>query len=91
MEYKSIIELNLRNIAKVIVDIDADIIALTRNWLYLQALKDLRNLRLTKQGLYYKYLEHSQIKKDTAIKVAMLSKSFLLPTTKDLASNELDL
>lgn len=70
----------LKNIAKVIVDIDADIIALQEVG-SLRALKDLRS-ELTSQGLYYKHLSIAN-KKRTAIKVAILSK---LPFvyTKDL-------
>ncbi len=63
--------IKLQNIAKVIKDIDADIIALeevgSRN-----ALKDLR-FQLKKMGLYYQYYDIAD-RKPTSIKVAILSK-----------------
>lgn len=63
--------IKLNNIARVIKDIDADIIALQEvHSIY--ALKDLR-LKLKQKGLYYKYYDIAD-KKDTAIKVAILSK-----------------
>ncbi|WP_241856039.1 endonuclease/exonuclease/phosphatase family protein [Sulfurimonas lithotrophica] len=63
--------IKLNNISKVIKDIDADIIALQEVH-SLQALKDLR-LKLKQNGLYYKYFTIAD-KKDSAIKVALLSK-----------------
>jgi endonuclease/exonuclease/phosphatase family metal-dependent hydrolase len=64
-------KVKLQNIAKVIKDIDADIIALqevSSN----EALKDLR-YTLKQKGLYYQYYKIAD-KKPTAIKVAVLSK-----------------
>jgi endonuclease/exonuclease/phosphatase family metal-dependent hydrolase len=64
-------KIKLQNIAKVIKDIDADIIALqevSSN----EALKDLR-YTLKQKGLYYQYYKIAD-KKTTAIKVAILSK-----------------
>jgi len=61
----------LRNIAKVIKDIDADIIALQEIH-SLEALKDLRTT-LKQHNLYYQYYSITN-KKPTAIKVALLSK-----------------
>ena len=61
----------LRNIAKVIKDIDADIIGLQEIG-SLQALKDLKK-ELKIQGLYYPYFKIAN-KKSTVIKVAFLSK-----------------
>lgn len=63
--------IKLKNIAKVIKDIDADIIALQEIG-SLQALKDLR-LEIKRQGLYYQFYSIAN-KKKTAIKVALLSK-----------------
>ncbi|MFT5660176.1 MAG: putative extracellular nuclease [Sulfurimonas sp.] len=63
--------IKLKNIAKVIKDIDADIIALQEIG-SIQALKDLK-LEIKKQGLYYKYLDIAD-RKNTSIKVAILSK-----------------
>lgn len=63
--------IKLQNIAKVIKDIDADIIALQEIG-SLEALKDLR-ATLTQSGLYYKYYKIAD-KKNTNIKVAILSK-----------------
>ena len=63
--------IKLKNIAKVIVDIDADIIGL-QEIESLQALKDLR-YTLKRMGLYYQYYKIANYKK-TTIKVAMLSK-----------------
>ena len=63
--------IKLKNIAKVIVDIDADIIAL-QEIESLQALKDLR-YRLKREGLYYHYYKIANYK-HTTIKVAILSK-----------------
>lgn len=63
--------IKLKNIAKVIQEIDADIIAL-QEIESLQALKDLR-LELKKQGLYYQYFKIANRKK-TITKVAILSK-----------------
>ena len=64
-------KIKLNNISKIIVDIDADIIALQEIH-SLKALKDLR-LRLKQKGLYYQYYSIAD-KKSTAIKVAILSK-----------------
>ncbi|WP_457745902.1 endonuclease/exonuclease/phosphatase family protein [Sulfurimonas sp.] len=61
----------LKNIAKVIKDIDADIIAL-QEIESLQALKDLR-YELKRHGLYYQYYKIANYK-NTTIKVALLSK-----------------
>ena len=61
----------LNNIAKVIKDIDADIICLQEVH-SLKALQDLR-AKLKQKGLYYKYYKIAD-KKPTAIKVALLSK-----------------
>lgn len=63
--------IKLKNIAKVIKDIDADIIALQEIG-SLKALKDLR-VAIKKQGLYYQYYSLAN-KKNTVIKVAILSK-----------------
>ncbi len=63
--------IKLNNIARVIKDIDADIIGLQEIH-SLTALKDLR-LALQRKGLYYKYYSIAD-KKPTAIKVAFLSK-----------------
>jgi predicted extracellular nuclease len=63
--------IKLDNISKVIKDIDADIIALQEIH-SLQALKDLR-FKLKQNGLYYKYYKIAD-KKDSTIKVAVLSK-----------------
>ena len=64
-------KIKLNNIAKVIKDMDVDIIALQEIH-SLQALKDLK-LVLKQKGLYYKYHAIAD-KKPTAIKVAILSK-----------------
>lgn len=72
--------IKLRNIAKVIKDIDADIIALQEVG-SLGALKDLKR-EIKKQGLYYKYFDIAD-RKNTAIKVAILSK-FPFQYSKDL-------
>ena len=64
-------KIKLQNIAKVIKDIDADIIALEEIH-SLKALKDLRQT-LKQEGLYYQYYSIAN-KKPTAIKVALLSK-----------------
>lgn len=61
----------LKNISQVIKDIDADIITLQEIH-SLKALKDLR-YRLKLDGLYYQYYSIAN-KKNTAIKVAILSK-----------------
>jgi len=61
----------LKHISKVIKLIDADIIALEEVE-SLQALKDLR-LTLKQNSLYYKYFAIAS-KKDTTVKVALLSK-----------------
>lgn len=64
-------KIKLQNISKVIKDIDADIIALQEVH-SLQALKDLR-FTLKQKGLYYQYYFIAD-KKNTAVKVAFLSK-----------------
>jgi len=64
-------KIKLQNIAKVITEIDADIIAL-QEIESAQALKDLR-LTLKKNGLYYQYYKIAD-RKNTTIKVAFLSK-----------------
>ena len=64
-------KIKLKNIARVIKDIDADIIAL-QEIESLQALKDLR-YQLKRDGLYYQYYKIANLK-DTTIKVAILSK-----------------
>ena len=64
-------KIKLQNIAKVIKDIDADIIALQEIH-SLQALKDLR-FTLKRAGLYYEFYKIAN-KKNTAINVAILSK-----------------
>jgi endonuclease/exonuclease/phosphatase family metal-dependent hydrolase len=64
-------KIKLNNIAKVIKDIDADIIAL-QEIESLQALKDLR-FTLKRVGLYYPYYKIANLK-NTTIKVALLSK-----------------
>lgn len=64
-------KIKLKNIAQVIKDMDADIIAL-QEIESLQALKDLR-YTLKQKGLYYQYFKIAN-KKDTTIKVALLSK-----------------
>ncbi|MDQ7044782.1 MAG: endonuclease/exonuclease/phosphatase family protein [Sulfurimonas sp.] len=74
-------KIKLQNIAKVIKDIDADIIALQEIG-SLKALKDLR-FELKKQGLYYQYFSIAN-KKPTSIKVALLSKVPFV-YSKDLA------
>ncbi|MBA1438250.1 MAG: endonuclease/exonuclease/phosphatase family protein [Epsilonproteobacteria bacterium] len=61
----------LKNIAQVIKDIDADIIALEEIE-SLQALKDLR-FELKRNGLYYQYFKIADAK-NTTVKVAILSK-----------------
>ena len=64
-------KIKLKNISKVIKDIDADIIALQEIG-SLDALKDLR-YELKQRGVYYRYYKIAD-KKPTAIKVAILSK-----------------
>ena len=63
--------IKLKNISRVIKDINADIIAL-QEIESLQALKDLRFV-LKQQGLYYQYFKIADYK-NTTIKVALLSK-----------------
>ena len=63
--------IKLKNIAQVIKDIDADIIAL-QEIESLQALIDLR-FALKQNGLYYQYYSIAD-KKNTTVKVALLSK-----------------
>ncbi|WP_229855221.1 endonuclease/exonuclease/phosphatase family protein [Candidatus Sulfurimonas marisnigri] len=64
-------KIKLQNISHVIKDIDADIIALQEVH-SLKALKDLR-FALKQKGVYYQYYSIAD-KKNTAIKVAILSK-----------------
>ncbi|MBN2817272.1 MAG: endonuclease/exonuclease/phosphatase family protein [Campylobacterales bacterium] len=64
-------KIKLQNIAKVIKDVNADIIAL-QEIESLQALKDLRFI-LKQNGLYYQYHKIADLK-NTTIKVALLSK-----------------
>ena len=64
-------KIKLNNLSDVIVDIKADIIALQEIHSE-KALKDLR-FSLKQKGLYYKYYSIAD-KKNTAIKVALLSK-----------------
>ncbi|MFA5455912.1 MAG: endonuclease/exonuclease/phosphatase family protein [Sulfurimonas sp.] len=64
-------KIKLKNIAQVIKDIDADIIAL-QEIESLQALVDLR-FALKQSGLYYEYYAIAD-KKNTTVKVAILSK-----------------
>ena len=68
---KKTYKIKLQNIAKVIKDIDADIIALQEIESF-QALKDLRHT-LKQKGLYYQYYKIAN-NKSTTIKVAVLSK-----------------
>ena len=63
--------IKLKHIARVIKDIDADIIALEEIE-SIQALKDLR-YTLKRMGLYYQYYKIANSKK-TTVKVAILSK-----------------
>ena len=63
--------IKLKNLSKVIRDIDADVIAL-QEVESLVALKDLR-YRLKRDGLYYPYFKIAD-KKGTTVKVALLSK-----------------
>jgi endonuclease/exonuclease/phosphatase family metal-dependent hydrolase len=64
-------KIKLQNIAKVIKDINADIIAL-QEIESLQALKDLR-FALKQSGVYYQYYKIAD-SKNTTVKVALLSK-----------------
>ena len=64
-------QIKLKNISRVIKDINADIIAL-QEIESLQALKDLR-YQLKRDGLYYQYYKIANLK-NTTIKVAILSK-----------------
>ena len=64
-------KIKLNNIAKVIKDINADIIAL-QEIESLRALKDLR-FTLKRKGLYYPYYKIANLK-NTTVKVALLSK-----------------
>ena len=63
--------IKLKNIAKIIVDMDPDIIAL-QEIESLQALKDLR-AQIQRDGLYLPYYAIASAK-DTTVKVALLSK-----------------
>ena len=64
-------KIKLNNIAKVIKEIDADIIALQE----IESLKALKDLRFTlkRKGLYYPYYKIANLK-NTTVKVALLSK-----------------
>jgi len=64
-------KIKLKNISRVIKDINADIIALEEIE-SLQALKDLR-YQLKRDGLYYRYYKIANLK-NTTVKVAILSK-----------------
>jgi endonuclease/exonuclease/phosphatase family metal-dependent hydrolase len=64
-------QIKLNNIATVIKDIDADILAL-QEIESLQALKDLRK-KLQNKGIYYPYYKIANAK-NTTVKVALLSK-----------------
>ncbi|WP_457743617.1 endonuclease/exonuclease/phosphatase family protein [Sulfurimonas sp.] len=64
-------KIKLKNISRVIKDINADIIAL-QEIESLQALKDLR-YQLKRDGIYYQYYKIANLK-NTTIKVAILSK-----------------
>jgi len=64
-------KIKLKNISRVIKDINADIIALEEIE-SLQALKDLR-YQLKRDGLYYRYYKIANLKNST-VKVAILSK-----------------
>lgn len=75
--------IKLKHIAKVIVDMNPDIIGL-QEIESKQAFKDLRQ-RLTRDGLYYKYGVIAY-KKDTTVKVALLSK-YPIISTKELVVN----
>ena len=72
-------KIKLHNIARVIKDINADIIAL-QEIESLQALKDLR-YTLKRMGLYYQYYKIANLK-NTTVKVAILSKIPFLSTTE---------
>lgn len=61
----------LKNLSKVIIDIDADIIAL-QEIESIKALKDLRKT-LKQNGLYYQYYKIAD-RKNTTVKVAIFSK-----------------
>ena len=71
--------IKLKNIAKVIKDIDADIIALQE----IESLKALKDLRFTLKriGLYYPYYKIANLK-NTTVKVALLSKIPFVYTTE---------
>jgi predicted extracellular nuclease len=64
-------KIKLNNIANVIKDIDADIIAL-QEIESLKALKDLR-IAIKQKGLYYRYFKIANAK-NTTVKVALLSR-----------------
>ncbi|MDY0116504.1 MAG: endonuclease/exonuclease/phosphatase family protein [Sulfurimonadaceae bacterium] len=63
--------IKLKNLSKVIKDLDVDILAL-QEIESLEALKDLR-FELQQQGIYYQYYSIAD-KKKTSVKVALLSK-----------------
>ncbi len=69
---KKTYNIKLKNIAQVIKDIDADVIAL-QEIESLQALLDLR-FALKQKGLYYQHYSIAD-KKNTTVKVALLSKT----------------
>lgn len=64
-------KIKLKNLSKVIIDIDADIIALQE----IESIKALKELRKTlkQSGLYYQYYKIAD-RKNTTVKVAILSK-----------------
>jgi len=72
-------KIKLRNTAKVIKDINADIIGLQE----IESLKALKDLRYTlkRMGLYYQYYKIANLK-ETTIKVAILSKIPFIYTTE---------
>ena len=75
--------IKLKHIAKVIQDMNPDIIGL-QEIESRQAFKDLRH-KLTRDGLYYKYSAFAY-KKDTTVKVGLLSK-YPIISTKELVVN----
>jgi endonuclease/exonuclease/phosphatase family metal-dependent hydrolase len=72
--------IKLKNIAKVIKDMNPDIIALQEIESY-RSFKDLKS-QLARDGLYYKYSALAN-KKDTTVKVGLLSK-YKIVAKKDL-------
>ncbi len=75
--------IKLKHIAKVIQDMNPDIIGL-QEIESRQAFKDLKH-KLTRDGLYYKYSAFAY-KKDTTVKVGLLSK-YPIISTKELVVN----